>query len=83
MKEYDLLIHKFHEHFTSDGNACITLGVNKHLDDLPDPSLENIVETVEKGKKLLAELRSFPRGVLDFYQMLDLDLAILEVEFEI
>lgn len=83
MKEYDLLIHKFHDYFTRDGNACIALGINKHGDDLPDPSLENVVATVEKGKKLLAELRSFPRGVLEFDQMLDLDLAILEVEFEI
>lgn len=82
MKEYDLLIRNFHEYFTRDGNACISLGLTKHVDDLPDPSVENIVVTVEKGKKILAELRSFPRGVLDFDQMLDLDLAILEVEFE-
>lgn len=83
VEEYDLLIQKFHEYFTCDGNACIALGVNKHLGDLPDPSGENIAVTVEKAEKLLGELLSFPRGVLDFDQMLDLDLAILEVEFEI
>ena len=42
MKEYNALIHKFHEYFTRDGNACISLGVDKHLDDLPDPSLQAI-----------------------------------------
>ncbi|MBP2625833.1 MAG: hypothetical protein H6Q68_544 [Firmicutes bacterium] len=83
MKEYDVLIHKFHDYFTRDGNACISLGVNKHLDDLPDPSLDSIASTVKDGEKLLTELRSFPRGVLEFDQMLDLDLAILGVEFEI
>lgn len=83
MREYDALIHKFHEYFTRDANACISLGVNKHLDDLPDPSLQAIEGAVSQGKRLRAELRSFPRGVLDFDEMLDLDLAILQVEFEI
>ena len=83
MKEYDALIDKFHDYFTRDGNACVSLGVNKHLDDLPDPSLESIALTVSEGEKLLSELRSFPRGVLGFDQILDLDLAMLGVEFEI
>ena len=83
MKEYDLLIQKFHEYFTSNSNDCINLGVAKHLDDLPDPSLEGIAAAVRNGEGLLKELRSFPRGVLEFDQMLDLDLAILTVEFEI
>ena len=83
MKEYDAVINKFHDYFTRDGNACVSLGVNKHLDDLPDPSLEGIASTVKEGEKLLAELRSFPRGVLEFDQILDLDLAMLGVEFEI
>jgi len=83
MKEYEVLIHKFHDYFTRDGNACINLGVNKHLDDLPDPSIESITAAVREGKKLLTELRSFPRGVLEFDEMLDLDLAILQVEFAV
>ena len=83
MEEYNGLIQKFHDYFTRDGNACISLGINQQLDDLPDPSLEGIDLTIEEGKKLLAELRSFPRGVLEFDAMLDLDLAILGVEFEV
>jgi len=83
MKEYDELIQKFHDYCTRDGNACVSLGVNKHLDDLPDPSLESIASTIEAGEKLLIELRSFPRGVLEFDEILDLDLAMLGVDFEI
>ncbi|WP_378954695.1 DUF885 family protein [Pelosinus sp. sgz500959] len=83
MIEYNELIQKFHDYFTRDANACVSLGVNRHLDDLPDPSIEGIQFTIEEGKKLLAELRSFPRGILEFDEMLDLDLAILQVEFEI
>lgn len=83
MKEYNLLIQQFHEFFTRDGNACVNLGVDKQLDKLPDPSWQNSLATVEEGKTLLTALRSFPRGILSFDQMLDLDLAILEVEFEL
>jgi uncharacterized protein (DUF885 family) len=83
MKEYDVLIEKFHDYFTQDGNSCVSLGVNKHLDDLPDPSLEYSQLRVAAGQKLLADIISFPRGVLDFDQMLDLDLAALAVEFAV
>jgi uncharacterized protein (DUF885 family) len=83
MREYDLLIEKFHDYFTQDGNSCVSLGVNKHLDDLPDPRMESSQLRVAAGQKLLADLMSFPRGVLDFDQMLDLDLAALAVEFAV
>lgn len=83
MKEYDLLIQNFHEYLTRDANACVSLGVDKHLNDLPDPSLKNIAATVAEGENLLAQFRSFPRGVLEFEQILDIDLGILAVEFEI
>jgi uncharacterized protein (DUF885 family) len=83
MKEYDVLIEKIHDYFTQDGNACISLGVNKNLDLLPDPSLENSKSVVAGGQKLLTDIMSFPRGVLEFDQMLDLDLAALAVEFAV
>jgi uncharacterized protein (DUF885 family) len=81
MQEYDLLMHKFHEYFTRDANDCVSLGVNRHLDDLPDPSLEYSNAMVSEGEILLAEISSFPKGVLEFDQILDLDLATLAVEF--
>lgn len=83
MVEYNELIKKFHDYFTRDANACVSLGVNQRLDDLPDPSLEGMAATITEGKKLLAELYSFPRGVLEFDELLDLDLAILSVELEL
>lgn len=83
MREYELLIEKFHDYFTQDGNSCVSLGVNKHLDDLPDPSLEKSKAVATQGQKLLAEIMSFPKGVLEFEEMLDLDLAALAVEFAI
>ena len=83
MREYDVLIEKFHDFFTQDGNSCVSLGVNKHLDDLPNPSLENAALRIAAGRKLLADIMSFPKGVLEFEQILDLDLAALAVEFAI
>ncbi len=83
MKEYTELIVKFHDYFTRDANACVSLGVHKHLDDLPDPRLETVAEEVIMGQELLAALRSFPRDGLTFDEKLDLDLAALAVEFAI
>ncbi|GMA98304.1 DUF885 family protein [Pelosinus sp. IPA-1] len=83
MKEYELLIEKFHDYFTQDANACVSLGVDKNLDNLPDPSLESSKSIVDDGQKLLADIASFPRGVLDFEHILDLDLAALAVEFAV
>lgn len=83
MIEYSELIQKFHRYFLQDGNACVSLGINEKLDDLPDPSIEAITQRITEGQILLGELLSFPRGVLAFDEMLDLDLAILTVEFEV
>lgn len=83
MREYNAVIEEFHHYFTQDANACVSLGVHKHLDDLPDPSLENSREEVSAGQKLLVDLMSFPRDILTFDEKLDLDLAALAVEFAI
>jgi len=53
MNEYDKLIEKFHDYFTQDANECVSLGVDKHLDELPDPSLEASKADVEVGKYLI------------------------------
>lgn len=83
MREYSDLIAKFHAYFTRDANACVSLGINKHLDDLPDPRLETVAEDVTLGRELLAAIESFPRGGLTFDERLDLDLAAMAVEFEL
>jgi len=83
MNEYDKLIEKFHDYFTQDANECVSLGVDKHLDELPDPSLEASKADVEVGKRLLADIKNFPREGLSFDKILDLDLAALSMEFAI
>ena len=83
MREYRKLIETFHDYFTRDANACVSLGVLKHLDDLPDPRLETSADEVRAGQNLLADLKSFPRAGLTFDETLDLDLAALAVEFAI
>lgn len=83
MREYRKLIETFHDYFTRDANACVSLGVHKHLDDLPDPRLETSADEVRAGQNLLADLKSFPRAGLTFDETLDLDLAALAVEFAI
>lgn len=83
MRAYDNLIAEFHEFFTKNANKCVSLGVYKHVDDLPDPRLKTITEEVACGKKLLAGLQNFPRVGLTFDEKLDLDLAVLAVEFAI
>lgn len=81
MDRYNKLIGKFHDYFTQDANACVSLGVDKHLDDLPDPRVATVVEEVIAGQKLLAGLKCFSRNGLTFDQKLDLELAALAVEF--
>lgn len=83
MKEYTELVAKFHDYFTRDANACVSLGVLKHLDDLPDPSLESMADEVTAGRDLLEGLNIISRSSLSFDENLDLDLAALAVEFVI
>lgn len=83
MKAYSELIANFHDYFTRDTNACVSLGINKHWDDLPDPRLETVAEAVTIGRELLADIVSFPRDGLTFDERLDLDLAALAVEFDL
>ncbi|EGO63894.1 DUF885 family protein [Acetonema longum] len=83
MSAYDSITQKFHAYFTRDANACVTLGVDKHLDELPDPSLAASQANVREGNELLAEIRHVPREDLDCEKQLDLDLAALEVEYSV
>ncbi|MEM9491218.1 MAG: DUF885 family protein [Myxococcota bacterium] len=82
-RDYDALIGDFHDHLTSDPNECVFKGVAKHLDQLPDPSLEAQEDEVKRGRELLDRVRAFDRDGLDFDAALDLDLAALELEARI
>lgn len=83
LSSYDSITQKFHAYFTRDANTCVTLGVDNHLDELPDPSLSASQANVREGNELLAEIRQTPREGLDCDKQLDLDLAALAVEYSV
>ncbi|MEN6414569.1 MAG: DUF885 family protein [Veillonellales bacterium] len=83
METYQQLIQSFHDYFTQDANDCIRLGVTRHLDDLPDPSLAAISRRVTNGGRLLSGFQNFSRDHLSFDRQLDLDLGILALKSEL
>jgi len=83
VSNYEEFVSAYHEHFTRDPNACVNLGVEKHLGDLPDPSHEAAALEVEEARELLHRAQALLSGDLPFDTRLDLDLAILSLESEI
>jgi uncharacterized protein (DUF885 family) len=73
----------FHDHFTRDPNSCLALGVERHLGDLPDPSLEAASRRVNDARELVLELATVPRDRLAFDDALDLELAHMTLQAEI
>lgn len=80
---YQECVIQFHKYFTQDPNACVALGVSERLNDLPDPSLAGEHMALENGGRLLEQLRQCPRQGLDFDQLLDLELAMQAVEYDL
>jgi len=79
----DSFVRDFHAHFTRNPNVCVWLGVPERGGDLPDPSLEEGLEIVQEARELIGRLDGIPTGGLAFDDVLDLDLARLELESEI
>ncbi len=73
----------FHAYFTTDPNACVNLGVNDRLDELPDPSLETSEKRVGEARALLERTNLLKESTQDFDTKLDLDLAALMLQREI
>lgn len=75
----------FHNHFTRNPNSCVFLGVDKNLDNLPDPSLEEVADTLAEAEALLATCNGHLKDSedLNFDQKLDLELAKNKLETEI
>lgn len=65
----------FHQHDTSDPNECVGLGVERRLDDLPDPSLSERDRRVASARALIDRARDLRAAETDFDRALDLDLA--------
>jgi len=82
MSMFDAFVERFHAHFTENPNRRVSLGVNRALGVLPDPSRAAIERRDADGAELLQQAASIPREGLSFDQRLDLDLAALMVEAE-
>ncbi|MHC5003870.1 MAG: DUF885 family protein [Planctomycetota bacterium] len=83
MTEIAAFVADFHRHFTRDPNACVMLGVDRHLDELPDPALSAFEDRVREARALVERLDGIDRAPLTFDDRLDLRLARLMLEDEI
>ena len=80
---FSAFVEDFHSHMTRDPNDCVLLGVEKRLNDLPDPSLDQLDDEVAEARALVDRAKGMDRSKLDFDQALDLDLAALQLESDI
>lgn len=80
---YDRFAQEFHNHFTSDPNRCVHLGVEKNLNSLPNPCMDYIQEETHAATRLLGEVKRVDRNDLSFDENLDLDLADLMLRQQI
>lgn len=80
--QLDAFVNAYHAHQSSDPNACVALGIEQRLGELPDPSLEWETDQARSRARLLAQLDSLqaeptPRPL---NAALDLDLARLTLD---
>lgn len=81
---FEKLVAAYHNHESDDANACVAKGIERRLDDLPDPSRTWIAGHAEQARSLLARFRTLREHVeLDFDQALDVELAELSLEAEV
>jgi uncharacterized protein (DUF885 family) len=83
VSSYDEFTQAFHRHLTDDPNARVALGIDRDLDDLPDPSLARGETRVREARALIRAADEIDPAGLDFDQALDVDLARLKLEEEI
>jgi uncharacterized protein (DUF885 family) len=77
---FSTFVDEFHSHMTRDPNACVLLGVERRLDDLPDPSIGEMDNEMAEADVLIKRGADIDRGGLDFDNALDLELAILQLQ---
>ena len=83
MTDFEQYCADYHEHFTRDANECIRLGVERRLDELPDPSASERRERLLEAERLIERANQLDNDSLDFNQSLDLDLARLALDNEV
>jgi uncharacterized protein (DUF885 family) len=77
---FERFVQDYHEHLLENPNACVFLGVDRRLDELPDPSTAAVEAEAGRSRALLGRLDALDRGTLDFDAALDADLARLTLE---
>ena len=77
---FSTFVDDFHSHMTRDPNDCVLLGVDKRLDDLPDPSMEQQDDELAEAGNLIIRAQGLDRSSLNFDDSLDLDLATLQLK---
>jgi uncharacterized protein (DUF885 family) len=80
---FSAFVDDFHSYMTRDPNDCVLLGVEKRLNDLPNPSLDQLDDEIAEARRLVARAKGMDRSKLDFDNALDLDLAMLQLESDI
>ncbi len=83
MSSYDAFVSAFHDHASRDPNVCVNKGIERRLDELPDPSLEEARSSAAEASSLASQARSLPAEELPFDQALDLELAALMLDAEV
>lgn len=73
----------FHEHQLTHPNACVELGVDRRLDELPDPSEAAHDEHLAAASRLLDQLDAVLPTDADFDTTLDADLARLTLQAQV
>lgn len=83
VSELQTLTRDLHDFWTRDPNACVSLGVLRNLDRLPDPSLAYRAARIREIDALLTKLEATRRtGSLTSDQQLDVSLAELMLSAE-
>jgi uncharacterized protein (DUF885 family) len=80
---FDRFVQDYHRHLLEDPNACVFLGVDERLGELPDPSAAACEARAGRARGLLARLDAIDRAELDFDGNLDADLARLTLEEQV
>ncbi len=83
MSRFEAFGRAFHAHFTADPNRRLSLGVERDLGELPDPSAEHEASRVGAARVLLGDAETLAREPLGFDEALDLELAKLALEREV
>lgn len=77
MNDYQALSDAYLQLLAFDPNSCVELGLSVHLDELPDPSLEHLLETRDLAAELRGKAEALAPTLDDFHQQLDARLIAL------